>query len=327
MKKYLFLFFLFVTKTVLGMDIVNTDNYYFSLNSNLSYFLTAKDQELFIPYLNSFDSVFEYINGNNTVGFYNSVELNNRKKDIKFVKGLYLYNYLYNENDYGRIEIGTTKNILSKIHTISPIFIFNNNITELSWFLFPNGKRMFNTDVMTDDNLFKINYITPKLNGFQFAGFYLPDTKNDKMKNGIGGAVKYFYSSSFDLNTTLSVAKFNQVDNYGIVKDKIYEYAASIVLYRQGLQFSSGLKLISGTKEIISKNFDIGLSYEIAGLLIGFSNYTFYISQTDFDNLTILSSKYKFNNTIDFSIGFGNLYLQPKDKISPVLFLGTSIKF
>ena len=51
--------------------------------------------------------------------------------------------------------------------------------------------------------------------------FYLPDTENNKIKNGGGIAVKYFYSSSFDLNTTFSFAEFNNVNNYGINKDKI----------------------------------------------------------------------------------------------------------
>ena len=327
MKKYLFLIFLFVSKTVLAVDIVDNNKYYLNLNSNLSYFLTAKQQGVFVPYLTGFDSVFEYIGDKNTVGFYNSLELTNRQKKLGFIDGLYSYNYIYNENDYGRIEVGKTKNILSKIHTMSPIFIFNNNIMELAWFLFDDDKYLLNTDIITDHNFLKINYISPKLNGFQFAGFYLPDSKNDKMKNGGGVGIKYFYSSTFDMATTISFAEFNDVNNYGIKTDKLKEYSIGAILYKQGIQFSSGLKLQTDKNEIINRNFDIGVSYEIGGLLIGISNYTLYISKEDFKNLTIISSKYKFNETIDFSTGFGTLYLQPKDKISPMLFLGIGLKF
>lgn len=326
MKKYLLVFFLCVSKMGFALDLVNTNKYFLNLNSNLLYIMTAKDK-FSVSGIGNFDSTFEYINNKNTLGIYSAFEFNEYSQEqIGFIKEL----YIYNESDYGRIEIGKTKNISSKIQKTSPI-LFNDNISKLTSIILQNPYISFITEIATgdsfDDNVFKINYITPKFFGLQLGAFYVKDFKNEKLNNGAGLGLKHSYSGSFDLTTTISFAEFNDVDNYNIVADKVREYNVAAILYKQGLQFSTGLNFIGSKSEIVKRNYDVGISYEIGLMIFGVANYTSYFTKKYYTNLTMLSSKYKFNDIWDLSVGSGILYSKFDSKYSPLVAVSTGIKF
>ena len=94
-------------------------------------------------------------------------------------------NYIYVKGDFGKVEIGAENNAPYKQQVAAPkIFgwkTYDNNFE--TWSKASNFDKPLMDGI--DSDALKINYYTPKINGFQFAASFTPDTSDKSGDTGL----------------------------------------------------------------------------------------------------------------------------------------------
>ena len=94
-------------------------------------------------------------------------------------------NYIYVKGDFGKVEIGAENNAPYKQQVAAPkVFgwkTYDNNFE--TWSKASNFDKPLMDGI--DSDALKINYYTPKINGFQFAASYTPDTSDKSGDTGL----------------------------------------------------------------------------------------------------------------------------------------------
>jgi len=94
-------------------------------------------------------------------------------------------NYIYVKGDFGKVEIGAENNAPYKQQVAAPkIFgwkTYDNNFK--TWSKASNFDKPLMDGI--DSDALKINYYTPKINGFQFAASFTPDTSDKSGDTGL----------------------------------------------------------------------------------------------------------------------------------------------
>ena len=98
-------------------------------------------------------------------------------------------NYVYVKGDFGKVEIGAENNAPYKQQVAAPkIFgwkTYDNNFK--TWVEATKNGTKFDKPLMDgiSSDALKINYYTPKINGFQFAASYTPDVSDTSGNTGL----------------------------------------------------------------------------------------------------------------------------------------------
>ncbi len=328
MKKFL-IFTSFISiiysKTSFAYDIINNDTTNFSIDINSSNYLLYNEKNFKTKSLNEINTNLSKTINNYTFGIFSSTTITPKTTYMK-KNNILSELYLYTENNYGRIELGKAKNTSSKINTSSN----NIGISDINYisgldYLLNNNNKIFSlsNSIISDNNSFKINYISPNLNKFQIATSITPNIKNDnlqetnfgKIKTGFTSLVKYSYEKEYNIKLVLSYGHFkksleiNNINN----ETNLNEYSISTLYYKNGWEIISSYKNIvekfNNTKNI---GYIIGnsIAYEIASINIGLSNNYLNLpnnfnNKNDKFNIFLLSGKYKYNEFLSLSTGTG----------------------
>ena len=238
--------------------------------------------------------------------------------------------YLSLEGKGGRLEIGNTPNISRKIHISTPdVAIMDmDGVSGIDYILRKSDVDFLaTTAINTDEDKTKVNYISPKIYGFQIAGSYIPKTESinefeepefGTMNDGFTGGIKYSYDGDFNFKFSANMAKFYDVREPNSITNKREEYSLGALFYRKGLQFTTSYRHISEDKSIGDKSqegyvVDGGVAYEIgplsASLTQRHSKLEGDTQNREYDrmNLTMLSAKYAMMQHLALSSGIGRI--------------------
>ena len=93
-------------------------------------------------------------------------------------------NYIYVKGDFGKVEIGAENNAAYKQQVSAPKF----SVGKLTITILKHGPKfltLINLMDGVDGDALKINYYSPKINGFQFSYSLTPDTSNTAGDTGL----------------------------------------------------------------------------------------------------------------------------------------------
>ena len=179
-------------------------------------------------------------------------------------------NYVYVKGDFGKVEIGAENNAPSKQQVAAPkVFgwkTYDNNFK--TW----SESSAFDKPLMDgiDSDALKINYYTPKINGFQFAASYTPDTSDTSGDSGLypdsgSGAATAFgiaYSGKFGGMGVKASYGINELD-----EDTGVDEAEDEAF---GLSVSSGNIKVGGNFQTVERGTDerdilhYGIEYKLS---------------------------------------------------------------
>ena len=278
------------------------------------------------------------VDENNVFGAYVELETNpyHDNKDRVFEE-----TYIYGEGSYGRFELGRAKNISRKIHISAPDvgLLDINGSYGLDYLLSPdNFTYIGSTAITTDKESNKINYISPKFYGLQFAGSYIAGAKDlngdntldyDKFKNGYTLSLKY---SDDNLGISTSVGRFNDTNMPISQTDKRNEYSVGVKYYARGFQISASYKKIEeenimGDRTQDGYALNYGLAYEFGPLEFSLSHHKSNVMgeiANVFDdelNLTLLSTNYNIYKGVDFATSVGRISYDAQEEKSSTGFI------
>ena len=125
-------------------------------------------------------------------------------------------NYIYVKGDFGKVEIGAENNAAYKQQVMAPKFLgwktYDNNFktwSEVSDFDKPH------LDGVEGDAL-KINYYSPKINGFQFSYSLTPDASDTSGDTGLYGASGKGSSTALGVKYSGKISGMKVEASYGI---------------------------------------------------------------------------------------------------------------
>jgi outer membrane protein OmpU len=125
-------------------------------------------------------------------------------------------NYIYVKGDFGKVEIGAENNAAYKQQVMAPKFLgwktYDNNFktwSQVSDFDKPH------LDGVESDAL-KINYYSPKINGFQFSYSLTPDASDTSGDTGLYGASGKGSSTALGVKYSGKISGMKVEASYGI---------------------------------------------------------------------------------------------------------------
>jgi outer membrane protein OmpU len=125
-------------------------------------------------------------------------------------------NYVYVKGDFGKVEIGAENNAPYKQQVAAPkIFgwkTYDNNFK--TWSSASNFDKPLMDGI--DSDALKINYYTPKINGFQFAASYTPDTSDKSGDTGLYSDTGSGTATAFGIKYSGKIGDMKVKASYGV---------------------------------------------------------------------------------------------------------------
>jgi predicted porin len=125
-------------------------------------------------------------------------------------------NYVYVKGDFGKVEIGAENNAPYKQQVAAPkIFgwkTYDNNFK--TWSKASNFDKPLMDGI--DSDALKINYYTPKINGFQFAASYTPDTSDKSGDTGLYSDTGSGTATAFGIKYSGKIGDMKVKASYGV---------------------------------------------------------------------------------------------------------------
>mgnify|MGYP001277787721 FL=1 len=165
-------------------------------------------------------------------------------------------NYVYVKGDFGMVEIGAENNAPYKQQVAAPkIFgwkTYDNNFE--TW----SESSAFDKPLMDgiDSDALKINYYTPKINGFQFAASYTPDTSDTSGDSGLYSDSGSGTATAFGIAYSGEIGGMGVKASYGINEldeDTGVDEAEDEAF---GLSVSSGKLTVGGNFQTVERGAD-----------------------------------------------------------------------
>jgi hypothetical protein len=166
-------------------------------------------------------------------------------------------NYIYAKGDFGKVEIGAENNAAYKQQVTAPRFLgwktFDNNFK--TWAKVSSFDKPLMDDI--DGDALKINYYSPKVNGFQISYSITPDARETSGDSGFyeddgdmddGGAVTTKGSASaLGIKYSGTIGKMKVKASYGVNELDEDTGVAPREDTAMGLSVTSGKTTIGGT--------------------------------------------------------------------------------
>ena len=125
-------------------------------------------------------------------------------------------NYVYVKGDFGKVEIGAENNAPYKQQVAAPkVFgwkTYDNNFK--TWSKASNFDKPLMDGI--DSDALKINYYTPKINGFQFAASYTPDTSDKSGDTGLYSDTGSGTATAYGIKYSGKVGGMKVKASYGV---------------------------------------------------------------------------------------------------------------
>ena len=125
-------------------------------------------------------------------------------------------NYVYVKGGFGKVEIGAENNAPYKQQVAAPkIFgwkTYDNNFK--TWSSASNFDKPLMDGI--DSDALKINYYTPKINGFQFAASYTPDTSDKSGDTGLYSDTGSGTATAFGIKYSGKIGDMKVKASYGV---------------------------------------------------------------------------------------------------------------
>lgn len=189
-------------------------------------------------------------------------------------------NYIYVKGDFGKVEIGAENNAAYKQQVAAPKFLgwktYDNNFK--TWAKVSNFDKPLMDGVESD--ALKINYYSPKINGFQFSYSLTPDARDTSGDSALylddgevdsdGDVVTKGSSTALGLKYTGKIAGMKVKASYGINELDEDTGVAPREDTAFGLSVSSGAVTVGGTmftKDSNGSETDIlhyGIQYKLS---------------------------------------------------------------
>jgi len=125
-------------------------------------------------------------------------------------------NYVYVKGGFGKVEIGAENNAPYKQQVAAPkVFgwkTYDNNFK--TWSSASNFDKPLMDGI--DSDALKINYYTPKINGFQFAASYTPDTSDKSGDTGLYSDTGSGTATAFGIKYSGKIGDMKVKASYGV---------------------------------------------------------------------------------------------------------------
>ena len=188
------------------------------------------------------------------------------KKKVDFIDE----NYIYIKGDFGKIEVGAENNAAYKQQVAAP--------TPFGWKTYDNNFKTwgeisnFDKPLMDgiDSDALKINYYSPKVNGFQFAYSMTPDTSDKNGDTGLYEASGDGEATAYGIKYSGEIGGMKVQASYGVneLDEDPLEDAKEDTAF--GLSISSGNFTIGGNTATIERDGDetdilhYGIEYKLS---------------------------------------------------------------
>ena len=165
-------------------------------------------------------------------------------------------NYIYVKGDFGKVEIGAENNAPYKQQVSAPkIFgwkTYDNNFA--TWTKASNFDKPLMDGI--DGDALKINYYSPKINGFQFSYSLTPDTSDKNGDTGLYSDSGSGSASAYGIKYSGKISGLKVKASYGVneLDEDTNEPMAEDTA--MGLSISSGNITVGGTMQTVERGAD-----------------------------------------------------------------------
>ena len=165
-------------------------------------------------------------------------------------------NYIYVKGDFGKVEIGAENNAPYKQQVSAPkIFgwkTYDNNFA--TWSKASNFDKPLMDGI--DGDALKINYYSPKINGFQFSYSLTPDTSDKNGDTGLYSDSGSGSASAYGIKYSGKISGLKVKASYGVneLDEDTNEPMAEDTA--MGLSISSGNITVGGTMQTVERGAD-----------------------------------------------------------------------
>lgn len=165
-------------------------------------------------------------------------------------------NYIYVKGDFGKVEIGAENNAPYKQQVSAPkIFgwkTYDNNFA--TWSKASNFDKPLMDGI--DGDALKINYYSPKINGFQFSYSLTPDTSDKDGDTGLYSDSGSGSASAYGIKYSGKISGLKVKASYGVneLDEDTNEPMAEDTA--MGLSISSGNITVGGTMQTVERGAD-----------------------------------------------------------------------
>ena len=165
-------------------------------------------------------------------------------------------NYVYVKGDFGKVEIGAENNAPYKQQVAAPkIFgwkTYDNNFE--TW----SESSAFDKPLMDgiDSDALKINYYTPKINGFQFAASYTPDVSDTSGDSGLYADSGSGTATAFGIKYSGKMGGMKVKASYGVNELDEDTGVAEAEDEAFGLSVSTGKLTVGGNFQTVERGAD-----------------------------------------------------------------------
>ena len=185
-------------------------------------------------------------------------------------------NYIYVKGDFGKVEIGAENNAPYKQQVAAPkIFgwkTYDNNFK--TWTGRVDGNKISNFDKPLmdgiDSDALKINYYSPKINGFQFAASYTPDVSDTDGDSGLFNDIDDGTATAFGIKYSGKMGGIRVKASYGVNELDEDTGVAKAEDEAFGLSVSLGNITVGGNFQTVERGSDerdilhYGIQYKLS---------------------------------------------------------------
>ena len=185
-------------------------------------------------------------------------------------------NYIYVKGDFGKVEIGAENNAPYKQQVAAPkIFgwkTYDNNFK--TWTGLVDGNKISNFDKPLmdgiDSDALKINYYSPKINGFQFAASYTPDVSDTDGDTGLFNDIDDGTATAFGIKYSGKMGGMKVKASYGVNELDEDSGVAKAEDEAFGLSVSLGNITVGGNFQTVERGSDerdilhYGIQYKLS---------------------------------------------------------------
>ncbi len=162
-------------------------------------------------------------------------------------------NYIYVKGDFGKVEIGAENNAPYKQQVSAPkIFgwkTYDNNFA--TWGKASNFDKPLMDGI--DSDALKINYYSPKINGFQFSYSLTPDTSDKNGDTGLYSDSGSGSASAYGIKYSGKISGLKVKASYGVNELDEDSGEATAEDTAMGLSVSSGNITVGGTMQTVDR--------------------------------------------------------------------------
>lgn len=178
-----------------------------------------------------------------------SGDVENDDKPVDFIDE----NYIYIKGDFGKVEIGAENNAAYKQQVSAPkIFgwkTYDNNFA--TW----SKASSFDKPLMDgiDSDALKINYYSPKINGFQFSYSLTPDTSDENGDTGLYSDSGSGSASAYGVKYSGKISGLKVKASYGVNELDEDTGRPTAEDTAMGLSVSSGNITVGGNMQTVDR--------------------------------------------------------------------------